>query len=224
MAEAKAKIYEAITKVMEDVGAVGKNKTNQIQKYKFRGIDDVMNALHPAMVKHHVFVAPEVLEERREERQGSKGGLLIYSVVKVKYSFYTDDGSSIEAVVIGEAMDSGDKSMNKAMSAAFKYACFQTFCIPTEEMRDSEENSPEIGEKTDKQKDKELAESVNPDLVPSGKGMDEERIKKVRAELKRTGNKEETILGFYKVKDIKDLTENQYISVMNQLGKKETKE
>lgn len=217
------KIYEAISKVMEDVGAVGKNNTNQIQKYKFRGIDDVMNALHPAMVKHHVFVAPEVLEERREERQGSKGGLLIYSVVKVKYSFYTDDGSSIEAVVIGEAMDSGDKSMNKAMSAAFKYACFQTFCIPTEEMRDSEEDSPEIGEKTDKQKDKEMKESVDKDLVPHGEGMTPERVEKLRAELNRTGNQESTILGFFKVQKIEELTEAQYTSCMNQLAKKDTK-
>ncbi|MFS0844210.1 MAG: ERF family protein [Roseburia hominis] len=30
-------------------------------------------------------------------------------------------------------MDSGDKATNKAMSVAFKYACFQVFCIPTEE-------------------------------------------------------------------------------------------
>ena len=39
-------------------------------------------------------------------------------------------------------MDSGDKASNKAMSAAFKYACFQTFCIPTEEMRDPDAETP----------------------------------------------------------------------------------
>jgi len=140
-------IYEQINKVMADIGAVGKNDTNQIQKYKYRGIDAVMNALHPAMVNNHVFVAPEVLSHEREQyaRKNSKGedALLIYSVVTVKYHFYTDDGSEVTAVVMGEAMDSGDKSMNKAMSAAYKYACFQTFCIPTEEMKDSEQDSPE---------------------------------------------------------------------------------
>lgn len=140
-------IYEQINKVMEDVGAVGKDSTNQIQKYKFRGIDAVMNALHPAMTKHHVFVAPEVLSHEREQyaKKNAKGedSMLIYSVVTVRYHFYTDDGSEVQAVVMGEAMDSGDKSMNKAMSAAFKYACFQTFCIPTEEMKDSETDSPE---------------------------------------------------------------------------------
>ncbi len=145
-------IYEQISKVMADVGAVGKDSTNQVQKYKFRGIDAVMNALHPAMTKHHVFVAPEVLSHEREQYEkidtDFKTGkeirkMLIYSVVTVRYHFYTDDGSEVQAVVMGEAMDSGDKSMNKAMSAAFKYACFQTFCIPTEEMKDSETDSPE---------------------------------------------------------------------------------
>ena len=141
-----AKIYEAICGVMEDVGAVKKTDRNEFDKYMYRGIDAVMNALQPAMIKHHVFVTPEVVEQTREDRIGKNGSPLIYSVTKVKYTFYTDDGSSVSALVIGEAMDRGDKSMNKAMSAAFKYACFQTFCIPTEEMIDSEKDSPEVAE------------------------------------------------------------------------------
>lgn len=141
-----AKIYEAICGVMEDVGAVKKTDRNEFDKYMYRGIDAVMNALQPAMIKHHVFVTPEVVEQTREDRIGKNGSPLIYSVTKVKYTFYTDDGSNVSALVIGEAMDRGDKSMNKAMSAAFKYACFQTFCIPTEEMIDSEKDSPEVAE------------------------------------------------------------------------------
>lgn len=137
------RIYEAINQVMKDCGFIGKDSINPQQKYKFRGIDAVMNALNPALIKNRVFVMPEVLDQTREERQTKTGGLLIYSVVRVKYTFYADDGSSVSAVVVGEGMDSGDKATNKAMSAAFKYACFQTFCIPTEEMRDSEEDSPE---------------------------------------------------------------------------------
>ena len=141
-----AKIYEAICGVMEDVGAVKKTDRTEFDKYMYRGIDAVMNALQPAMIKHHVFVTPEVVEQTREDRIGKNGSPLIYSVTKVKYTFYTDDGSNVSALVIGEAMDRGDKSMNKAMSAAFKYACFQTFCIPTEEMIDSEKDSPEVAE------------------------------------------------------------------------------
>lgn len=137
-------IYETITAVMNEIGAVGKNSKNQQQGFMFRGIDAVMNALNPAMKKYGLFVVPEILEQSREERTTSKGGLLIYSICRIKYTFYAQDGSSISAVVIGEGMDSGDKATNKAMSIAFKYACFQVFCIPTEEMvdPDSEVHEP----------------------------------------------------------------------------------
>lgn len=143
MAE-KKNIYETITAVMDDVGAIGKNDLNKQQGFRYRGVDAVMNALNPAFIRHHLFVVPEVLEQRREERQTAKGGNLIYSVCRVKYTFYAEDGSSIEAVVIGEGMDSGDKASNKALAVAFKYACFQVFCIPTEEMKDPDAESHEV--------------------------------------------------------------------------------
>ena len=131
-------IYESINAVMKDIGAVGKNSRNSQQGFMFRGIDSVMNALNPALIKNKVFVVPQIIDQMREERQTSKGGTLIYSICTVKYTFFAEDGSSIDAVVIGEGMDSGDKATNKAMSIAFKYACFQVFCIPTEEMKESD--------------------------------------------------------------------------------------
>ena len=146
------KIYSAICGVMKDVGAVKKTDENTFDHYKYRGIDAVMNALQPAMIKNNIFVIPEVLEQKREDRLSRKGEPMIYSAVTVKYRFCADDGSSVEAVVVGEAMDRGDKSVNKAMSAAYKYACFQTFCIPTEEMIDSETESPEVAPTEEQEK------------------------------------------------------------------------
>ena len=131
-----AEIYQAIIGVMSDIGVIGKEKKNAQQGFKYRGVDDVMNALQPVMVQHGLFVVPEIIDQKREERQTSRGGNLIYSVCTVRYTFYAKDGSSVQCVVIGEGMDSGDKATNKAMSIAFKYACFQVFCIPTEEMKD----------------------------------------------------------------------------------------
>lgn len=131
-----AEIYQAIIGVMSDIGVIGKEKKNAQQGFKYRGVDDVMNALQPVMVQHGLFVVPEIIDQKREERQTSRDGNLIYSVCTVRYTFYAKDGSSVQCVVIGEGMDSGDKATNKAMSIAFKYACFQVFCIPTEEMKD----------------------------------------------------------------------------------------
>lgn len=139
----KMNIYEAISRCMEEIGAVGKDAVNKQQGFKYRGIDAVMNAINPALTKNHVFIVPEVLDQSREERTTKSGGALIYSVCRIKYTFYAEDGSCIEAVTVGEGMDSGDKATNKAMAIAFKYACFQVFCIPTEEMKDPDEETPD---------------------------------------------------------------------------------
>lgn len=152
-----AEIYQAIIGVMADIGAIGKDKKNAQQGFKYRGVDDVMNALQPVMVKHGLFVVPEIIDQRREERQTSRGGNLIYSVCTVRYTFYAKDGSSVQCVVIGEGMDSGDKATNKAMSIAFKYACFQVFCIPTEEMKDPDAEVHEVVPKNERTEDPKIA-------------------------------------------------------------------
>lgn len=151
----KKNIYETISSVMGEIGAVGKDSKNQQQGFMFRGIDAVMNAISPALIKHHLFIVPEILEQTREERTNSKGTLLIYSICKVKYTFFAEDGSNISAVVIGEGMDTGDKATNKAMSIAFKYACFQVFCIPTEEMVDPDAECHEVKPKGKAEKKEE---------------------------------------------------------------------
>lgn len=127
-------IYKSMCNAIADIGTISKNKVNQQQKFHYRGIDDVMNALYPVLAKHRLFLVPEVLDQRREERQTKSGGNIIFSVLKVRYTMYAEDGSNVSAVVIGEGMDSADKGSNKAMAAAMKYAIFQMFCIPTEEM------------------------------------------------------------------------------------------
>ena len=135
-------IYIKIADCMKQLGAVGKNSKNAQQGFMYRGIDAVMNALNPVLTANHVFCVPEVLEQTREERQTRNGGNLIYSILKMRYTLFAEDGSSISATVIGEGMDSADKSSNKAMSVAYKYAMFQIFSIPTEEMADPDAETP----------------------------------------------------------------------------------
>ena len=128
------KIYERLVAAMAEIGAIGKDKKNLQQGFMFRGIDQVMNELHPLLAKYGILVIPEVVETKREERLTKSGGTLIYTMHKVKYHFTATDGSEVCATLVGEGMDSADKSSNKAMAIAFKYACFQVFCIPTEEL------------------------------------------------------------------------------------------
>lgn len=142
-----ANIYESISNVMKDIGAIGKNDVNEYDKYKFRGIDAVYNALNGALVKNKVFIVPELLDLEQEDRQTAKGGVQIHTKVKVKYSLFAEDGTFITSVFPGEAMDRSDKSINKAMTAAYKYMLFELFTIPTEENKDADAESPEAGAK-----------------------------------------------------------------------------
>lgn len=139
----KKNIYESICAIMQEAPAIAKAQKNSQQGFMYRGVDMVMNVFQPLLAKHKVFVVPAVMDCKREERQTKSGGNLIYTVLTVSYTFYAEDGSNVTAVVQGEGMDSADKSGNKAMSVAFKYAMFQVFCIPTEEMKDPDAESPE---------------------------------------------------------------------------------
>lgn len=162
METATPKIYRAISAAMADVSAVAKEKYSQQGKFNYRGIDDVMNSLHPTLCAHGLFIVPEVLEHNREERARSSGaGILIYSIMKMRYTLFAEDGSSVSAVVIGEGMDVADKSSNKAMAVAMKYALFQIFCIPTEDMAKDDPDGYMPGEST-----KQPVGNVLPPPVP----------------------------------------------------------
>jgi hypothetical protein len=136
-------IYKSIIDVMKKINAIGKDSYNKTQNFKYRGIDDVMNELHGALSDCGVFVVPEVLEENRSTGKSKSGGELYYTRLKIRFTFYAADGSHICAVVIGEAMDSGDKASNKALSIGLKYAMLQVFCIPTEDEKDPDAQSPQ---------------------------------------------------------------------------------
>jgi hypothetical protein len=140
-------IYSAIVDAMGQINAIAKGRSNSMQNFKYRGIDDVMNELHPILAKCGIFIVPTVLEEQRAEGKTSKGGVIYFTRLKIKFTFYAKDGSFFESVVIGEAMDSGDKASNKALSIGLKYVLLQVFCIPTEDDKDPDSTSYDFIEK-----------------------------------------------------------------------------
>ncbi|WP_286880970.1 ERF family protein [Pantoea sp. UBA5037] len=129
-------VYKAISAVAKGMAEQGisKDRENRQQGFNFRGIDQVYNALAPMLAKHGLVILPRITERTVTERTTQKGGVLFYVVVKAEFDFIaTEDGSKHTVTTYGEAMDSGDKATNKAMSIAYKYAAFQAFCIPTEQ-------------------------------------------------------------------------------------------
>lgn len=165
-------IYKAIPKVAKAIGAISKDRKNEQQGYRFRGIDDVLNACHGPLTDNGVFVTTEVSELTREERQNKNGGVLVFATLRMKVSFIAEDGSSVSTTTYGEAMDSGDKATNKAMSAALKYAFFQTFTIPLENMDDADATTHDLAPRKEGDKDKAEFNLWAMGLVRDGKIQD----------------------------------------------------
>ena len=140
-------IYQAISAVQKDLAAVGlgKTETNTYDKYQYRGIDGLYNTLSPILAKNNLCILPRVLTREVAERASNKGSLLFYVTLEVEFDLVSgEDGSKHTIKVFGEAMDRGDKATNKAMTAAYKYACFQLFCIPLVGDEDADNETHEV--------------------------------------------------------------------------------
>ncbi len=136
---AEKNIHVALSDVMRDIGPIAKSERNTSQGFNYRGIDAICNAAYPLFVEHGVTLSAKIVGDvQRSERKTAKGGTLYYSVFIVRYTFWARDGSHRETEAVGEGMDSGDKSSNKAMSVAMKYAILQMLCIPVA-MKDADE-------------------------------------------------------------------------------------
>ena len=141
------KVYNCINEVQKALCKVGisKDEKNVAQGFKFRGIDAIYNALSPLLGGVGLCILPRVLSREVTEKTTARGGTLNYVAVEVEFDFVcAEDGSKHTVKTYGEAMDSGDKATNKAMSAAYKYACLQAFCIPTEGDNDADATTHEV--------------------------------------------------------------------------------
>jgi len=144
-------VYQAISAVTAGLAKEGIGKTRKSEgpgaNFKFRGIDEVMNALAGLLVEAKLVMLPRVIARDSEVRQSSAGKPIFVSFVDVEFDLVSvEDGSTHTVRTMGEAMDSSDKSTNKAMSAAYKYAALQAFCIPTEGMDDADATTHELAD------------------------------------------------------------------------------
>lgn len=223
---AAPRIYPAIVGVIKSIGVVAKDKVNKVQGFKYRSVDDVYSALNPALAKNGLFIVPEVLEEQREVKTNQRGTQIVSVVLTIRYTVYADDGSHISTVLKGEAMDTGDKAINKAMAIAYKYLCFQLFCIPVEEMSDPDAERPELAAPPAGSTKPERSSRRKP--APTPPEQDEETAlagsakigaamaATIKSEQARTGVTDAAILKrlHSKAKKVEDMTVNEFNQAM----------
>lgn len=199
-------VYRAIAAVQGALSKVGiaKNRRNQQGSgYNFRGIDDVYSALSPLLAEHGLVIVPRLTERVVVERQSKAGGALFNVTVKADFDFIAaEDGSIHTASTYGEAMDSADKATNKAMSAAYKYAAFMTFAIPTEGDNDADAETHEVA-----------AAAVDADM-PDAEWA--KLVGLIKATTADTGK----MLSVYQVKNLRHLNQEQYAHALGKLTDK----
>jgi len=199
-------VYQAIAAIQGELSVVGiakSRKNTQGSGYMYRGIDEVYAALSPLLAKHHLVVVPRVIQRECVERTSKNGGALFYVTVHAEFDFVSAiDGTTHTAATFGEAMDSSDKATNKAMSAAYKYAAFMTFAIPTEGDNDADATTHDVAPKADP--------------VPP-KAISDEQRDLIQQLAPGAGKTVQGICEAYKVASLKELTEAQGQAIIKRL-------
>jgi hypothetical protein len=133
MADPLPTVEQAWSAVMADVQSVGKKERNEQQRFLFRGIDTVMNAVGPVLREHRVIVYPTAEDIRVSEYVTKSGTHMFSAIVKMAYTVRGPAGDSFTGGAYGEASDAGDKAVSKAQSVAYRVFLLQGLTIPTDE-------------------------------------------------------------------------------------------
>jgi len=202
----KQLIFERLSLVLKEVGAIGKNHTNQQQRYNYRSIDDVIDRLHGLFAKHSIIMSPGVVDSQQEVGTTAKGGTSIHVSLKVEYTFICSEDGSQHKVgpIMGEATDYGDKANAKAMTMATKTMLTQVFMIPFQDVYDTDEND---------------AASKNAPVQAISTAQEQE----VLTLIQQTGANLDAFLGFFSVGMVADLSTAQYPQAKAMLMKKKAK-
>ncbi len=214
---APPKIYAAVAAVLEDLGAVGKDKSNQHGGYKYRSIDQVLNALNPVLSKHKVFFVPNVLSSVEEKFKSKQGTDSVRVKLRVAYKIYTTDGSSIDALIESEGTDTSDKATNKALSAAFKFLTTQIFCIAYEGMVDADADQPDAPPAKAKEAGKDKQQPVKKEEPITDALAKLADVKLTLSKFAALNVTESLILMKFQLQSIGEITHNQ-LQELRQIG------
>src|SRR3954462_7748510 len=93
----KQLIHGAIIRVMQEVEPIAKGRTNTQQNYKFRGVDELMNAISPILSKHGVFPTVLSVADVSSESVTSKSGAQGWRLLRrYTFRFFAEDGSYVD--------------------------------------------------------------------------------------------------------------------------------
>lgn len=166
-------VIQAINKVMAEVREVRKSERMEApgQKYMFRGVDQVVEALSAEVRKQGIVIVPIASEAPPYQTAvSSQGKNLNCARVLVTYRVYGPEGDFIDGAAPGESMDSGDKAVAKAMSVAWRTFLLQMFFLPPKDPDPDSEVYETVPRVTQANRQQEAAYSEWQDRVADLRG------------------------------------------------------
>ena len=132
-----------LSDVMNEVGYVQKDATNDHQNYRYASAEKVLGKLRTALHERHMAVESAADLEHFEIYDTQKGKR---SLAVVKLSIDVTDGEHTATMQgLGSGMDAGDKAVMKANTAALKYALASGFLISWGDDPEADPNGELLG-------------------------------------------------------------------------------
>lgn len=166
----KINIYERLLSISTDLQTVAKNlevSMGKNGKYKAVGEADVLRAVKPLELKHRVYSYPverEIIESGTLESTDFNGNVKkqLFERIKVTYRFINIDKPEefVDITSYGDGIDSGDKSVGKAMTYADKYALLKAYKMVTGDDPDQEASNELNVAETKKSLDESLLQQA----------------------------------------------------------------
>lgn len=176
-------VDDAVGYVMRNVGVIEKSKDSAGKgfKFKYRGIVEVMNALHPIMAEVGLVIYPSKVDYTQEWVDKIKDGRRTDEVERMTTATYEftvrgPGGDSFTGEVVADAVMARDKSAIAASSYAWRtFACL-LFNIPTTDMTDPEEDNTPVAPMRSYDPDTERHRTDDDRAVAKGWGSHAEMV------------------------------------------------
>lgn len=140
-------LAEKLARIYQDVDRFAKSKqiTGQGPSFSYTPVEEIADDLRKRMGAEGIVMVPSQIDVVATEDAGTtKSGTTRWRhVIRVDWTL-TDGTDSLTVSSVGEAMDTGDKGMNKAQTAARKYALIGAFQLSTGD--DPDDRHPEPAE------------------------------------------------------------------------------
>lgn len=137
-----AKKILAATKLIKPIE---KSATNEQQHYNFQPWNVIQAEVREAMVEAGLLCLTTVRDHSQVEGVTAKGAAQYRHIAWIDMQFIDPDtGDCWTTTWVGEAFETGDKGLQKAITSAVKYAFLKTFHISDKDTVDNDAVTPDV--------------------------------------------------------------------------------